>query len=469
MKCPTCGSTSLRKNGRPKNRQRYRCKDCGRQFMEKFPTSRIGQEISVNQSEATILSEAPRSGIAILLLDVENLKININAEQFLASISEYPLQVKIAFGNWKNSSLSKYDVELFERGYQLIHVPEGKNSADAQMMSMGAAIGRQYSDAKAVFVCSSDWLLTHLCNSLQNQGLTVYRVRKQLDNILSIENRNTLEVRDYSLKIATEIPPLEEFVKQIQELLPVENKSISWHSSNLSIIASLLEKRCKISVDRESKQNFSQVISQNAEILATKNIATEVVENEENIQLNTAYLAEINSEAELEQELKKIISKMRGKNNQGFVSLRLVNKKFLAIFGEDMEQVLEYLKIDSNLHKFFKKSPRFKVRKNSKPQEYQVAIAENVPALNSQIISSPEELEKALVSIIKVLAADTPRDYIYISNIGTEFQKQYSHSISTILKQLKLSGKFLDFLKSSNTFNLKKVGSRYQVAIVNKE
>ncbi|NET16752.1 MAG: NYN domain-containing protein, partial [Okeania sp. SIO1H6] len=181
MKCPSCGSISLRKNGRPNNRQRYRCKDCGRQFMEKFSTSNIGQEISVNQSEPTTLPEAPIPGIAILLLDVENLKIDINAEQFLASISEYSLQVKIAFANWKNSSLSKYDAELFERGYQLIHVPEGKNSADAQMMSMGAAIGRQYSDAKAVFVCSSDWLLTHLCNSLQNQGLTVYRVRRQPD------------------------------------------------------------------------------------------------------------------------------------------------------------------------------------------------------------------------------------------------------------------------------------------------
>lgn len=469
MKCPTCGSTSLRKNGRPNNRQRYRCKDCGRQFMAELPTSEMGQEIFVNQSEPKTLTEVPEAGIAILLLDVENLKIDVNTEKFLASISEYSLQVKMAFANWKNSSLSKYDAELFERGYQLIHVPEAKNSADAQMMSMGAAIGRQYSDAKAVFVCSSDWLLTHLCNSLQNQGLIVYRVRRQPDNILSIENRNTLEVRHYSLKMATEIPRLEEFVEQIQELLQVENESISRRSSELSTIASLLEKRCKISLIRESKQNLSQVVSEDAEILAAKNIATELVENEENIQSEMVDLPEINSEVELEQELMKIISELPVKKNQVFVNLKLVNEKFVEIFGKNMEQILEDLDIDSNRHKFFKSSPRFRVKKNSKSKEYQVAIAENVPTLNSQIISSPEELEKALVNIIEILAAHAPLGYICISIIGTEFQKQYSHSIATILKQLKLSGKFLDFLKSSNAFNLKKVGNKYQVAIANQE
>ncbi len=485
MKCPTCGSTSLRKNGRPNNRQRYLCKDCGRQFMEQLPTLNIGQDISVSQSKSTTLAEAPRDGIAILLLDVENLKIDINAEKFLANISEYSLQVKIAFANWKNSSLSKYDAELFERGYQLIHVPEGKNSADAQMMSMGAAISRQYSDAKAVFVCSSDWLLTHLCNSLQNQGLTVYRVRRQPDNILSIENRNTLEVRNYSLKMTTEIPPLEEFVEKIKELFQVENEAINRRSSELSIIASLLDKRCEISVNKQSKQNLSQVVSEEVEILETQNITTEIVENKENIQSKTVDFPEINSQAEFEQELIKIISNIPVKKNQIFVSLKLVNEKFMAIFGEDIEQIFEYLKIDKTLNNFFTFSPKFRVKKIPKSEEYKVAIAQNLQTLNSQKISSseksenvdnlnvqkissPEKLEKALVNIIEVLVAHTPSNSVCISHIGTEFKKQYSHSITTILKQLKLSGKLIDFLNYSNAFNIKKVGDKYQVAIANK-
>lgn len=231
------------------------------------------------------------------------------------------------------------------------------------MMSMGAAIGRQYSDAKAVFVCSSDWLLTHLCNSLQNQGLIVYRVRRQPDNILSIENRSTLEVKHYSLKMATEIPQLEEFVEQIQQLLQVENESISRRSSELSIIASLLEKRCEISLDRGYKQNLSQVVSEDAEIFAAKNIATKLVENEENIQSKKVDLPEINSRAEFEQEVMKIISNIPVKKNQIFVDLKLVDEKFMAIFGEDMGQVLKDLKINNDLDNFFKFSPKFRVKK----------------------------------------------------------------------------------------------------------
>ncbi|MEB3342694.1 NYN domain-containing protein [Okeania sp.] len=510
MKCPTCNSTSLRKNGRPHNRQRYLCKDCGRQFMEKFSTSEIGQKISLNQSHIKTLAEAPKTGIAILLLDVENLKIDINTEKFLASISEYSLQIKIAFGNWKSSSLSKHDIELFERGYQLIHVPEGKNSADAQMMSMGAAIGRQYSDAKAVFVCSSDWLLTHLCNSLQNQGLTVYRVRRESHNILSVENRNSLEVRHYSLKMATEIPPLEDFVEQIQKLLQEENESISQHQSELSIISSLLEKRYEISVDKKSQQSLPKIVpeevdilpvqnittelveneeyiySKEVEIWETQNISTEFIENEEYIQSETVYLPQINSPPELEQELMKIISNIPVKKNKIFVDLKLVDEKFLEIFGEDIDEVLKSFNLSNTLEKFVKVSSKFRVKKKPKSKQYQVALAqniqvvssqitnssetfENIQTVNSQIIRSPKELEKALVNIIKVLAAYDPSGYICISIIGIEFHKQYNYSINTIMKQLKLTGKFLNFLKSSHAFNLKKVGNKYKVAIADRE
>ncbi|MGB3514557.1 MAG: NYN domain-containing protein [Microcoleaceae cyanobacterium] len=466
MKCPTCGSTSLRKNGRPKGRQRYFCKDCGRQFMAQFSASAMESRLSVtnNQFESATLAKAP--GIAILLLDVENLKIDINAEKFLASISEYSLQVKIAFANWKNSSLSKYDGELFERGYQLIHVPEGKNSADAQMMTMGAAIGRQYSDAKVVFVCSSDWLLTHLCNGLQNQGLTVYRVKRQVSNILSIENRNTLEVRHYSLEMAREIPQLEGLVEEIRELLEMEHESISQRISQLSLVVSLFEKRCEISVD-EKPDILPHIFSQIPDISESNNIATELVENEVNIQSNKVDLAKINSQAKFEQELMKIISNIPVKDNQVFVSLKLVKEKFNEIFGQDMEQMLEHLKIDSSLDNFLKLSPKFRVKKISKSKEYKVAIAQNAQTLNSQIIRSPEALEKALVKIVKVLTANITGGYISISNIGTEFQKQYGNSITKIMKQLKLTSKFPDFLKSCNSLNLKKVGKSYQVAIAN--
>ncbi len=470
MKCPTCGSTSLHKNGRPKGRQRYRCKDCGRHFITQSPASLV----SPNQSEVITLIQAP--GIAILLLDAENLKINNSTEQFLGSISEHPLQVKIAFGNWKNSSLNKYDVELFERGYQLIHVPEGKNSADAQMMTMGAAISRQYSDAQAVFVCSSDWLLTHLCNSLQNQGLTVYRVRRQADNILNIENRNTLEVRHYSLEMETEIPPLEEFVTQIQNLLQVESESVSQRSFQLSIIESLFQKRCEISVDQKSYPNsshnqkkLSQVISQESALEVQKNIATDIstknsgqpVGAEKVMQSNIVSVPLISSQLELEEKLIQIISDLMVDTNHDFIPIQLINQKIAQIFGSDFQNILKSLNISSSLENFFQVSQKFRVKKNQKTNDYRVAIALNIP-----VIMSAQQLEEALVKIVKMLTSNAPGSYIRISNIGSEFQKKYGNSINQTMKQLRLSSKFLDFLQSCNSFHLKKAGKDYQVAVV---
>lgn len=34
MKCPKCGSTEVNKNGHCRGKQNYRCKSCGRQFLE---------------------------------------------------------------------------------------------------------------------------------------------------------------------------------------------------------------------------------------------------------------------------------------------------------------------------------------------------------------------------------------------------------------------------------------------------
>jgi hypothetical protein len=201
MKCPLCESTSYYKNGRHNDQQNYLCKHCGKQFVEPaFPHS-LESDLLINSNghskismaEATELSLVKNlleekvtqkslgsfsfilaeellqtilspdclesgvfsqlilkiqpeaeikhqldTGISLLLLDAENLKLDINSELFLASVCEYPLQVKIAFANWRNPSTGKQDIELYNRGYQLVHVPGGKDSADAKMIAFGA-------------------------------------------------------------------------------------------------------------------------------------------------------------------------------------------------------------------------------------------------------------------------------------------------------------------------------------------
>ncbi|MBE9180393.1 IS1 family transposase [Oculatella sp. LEGE 06141] len=36
MKCPTCGSEQFQRNGHRRGRQNYRCKNCGRQYIEAY-------------------------------------------------------------------------------------------------------------------------------------------------------------------------------------------------------------------------------------------------------------------------------------------------------------------------------------------------------------------------------------------------------------------------------------------------
>ncbi|MBD0342919.1 MAG: NYN domain-containing protein, partial [Microcoleus sp. Co-bin12] len=248
MVCPRCESDQVRKNGRPNGHQRYLCKACRKHFFEP-----PGRHSLSRKCTKTLLSEAiPKEiapatttesgGIAILLLDAENLKLKVNTEQFLAGLCDYPLQVKIAFANWKNPSTAKLDAELYDRGYELIHVPGGANSADGKMIAFGAAILYRYRDVRQVFVCSSDGLLNHLCNQLQNQGLTVFRVRRQ-NSVLSVENPLTGDTHHYSCEMEMEIPSFEELANQVAELLKAEYKSIDERIARFSSVAELFQER----------------------------------------------------------------------------------------------------------------------------------------------------------------------------------------------------------------------------------
>ncbi len=139
-----------------------------------------------------------------------------------------------------------------ERGYQLFHVPGGKDSADAKMIAVGASLLRYYPTVKEIFVCSGDEILNHLCNELQNQGLTVYWVRRQAQT-LHIENRNTGKFIFYSLPLGTEIPSLKGVVDRIESLIKTEQELISSRLNNLTVIADLFQERCDLDLDNNKQ------------------------------------------------------------------------------------------------------------------------------------------------------------------------------------------------------------------------
>lgn len=64
--------------------------------------------------------------VVALLVDIENIKISIPLETAIIKIFPAVEMIKIAVGNWK---LLDLDRELLARGYHLVHVPTGHNSA----------------------------------------------------------------------------------------------------------------------------------------------------------------------------------------------------------------------------------------------------------------------------------------------------------------------------------------------------
>ncbi|WP_442940146.1 IS1/IS1595 family N-terminal zinc-binding domain-containing protein [Nostoc sp.] len=425
MKCPRCQSTSYRKNGRRNDKQNYLCKSCGKQFLEPVFSHSLKTDLLFNSNGHTKVSTAEttefslvknlleekitekslgffsltlaeqllqtilspgwlesaafsqfiekiqqkteiqhrlETGISLLLLDAENLKLDINSELFLASVCKYPLQFKIAFANWKNPSVGKQDIELYNRGYQLVHVPDGKDSADAKMIAFGACVLRYYPTVKEILVCSSDGILIHLCNELQNQGLIVYWVRRQ-GQTLHIENRNIGKLTHYSLAMATEVPSLEKVVEQIQDLIKNEQDSINTQLHRLTTIASLFQERSNIN----NKSNLK--IPEIEEIIPIiDNLSVQSIQEEDS--------AEISNEKTLDKLLLKIIQDIQTKSPQTKLSVSKLGSELRKITGESPNSIIKKLKLGSNFTKYLESSPTFTLKMNGKEYEVMPLLSE---------------------------------------------------------------------------------------------
>ncbi|NJM62449.1 MAG: NYN domain-containing protein [Oscillatoriales cyanobacterium RU_3_3] len=405
-------------------------------------------------------------GIAILLLDAENLKLDVNAEKFLAGLCDYPLQVKIAFANWKSSSTGKLDAELYDRGYELIHVPGGANSADGKMIAFGAAILYRYRDVKQVFVCSSDGLLNHLCNQLQNQGLTVFRVQRQ-NAILSVENLRTGDTNHYACDREMAIPTFPELANQIAELLQAERKSIDDRIARFYSVAELFQERHALEFPALTSTNTGFFPPAQQEITpAVKEPATPVchaqnIEAQKLPETVPAKAVAIDSLDALEKILLKTIEAEIVESKADAISIVKLKKIFFNTYQHHADMVVKRFLANSSLIKFLQsRTSVFQVTLIG--SEHQVAIARKSSA--AQTNSSPA-LEASVAKIIQGLTAKSPGGYISIPLVAGEFHKQYGQPITKKMKSLHLNGSFLDFLQSCPGLKVKKSGKEHQVAI----
>ncbi|AFZ19969.1 NYN domain-containing protein [Allocoleopsis franciscana] len=455
------------------------------------------------------------NGIAILLLDAENLQINANTEKFLEGICNYPIQIKIAFANWRN--MGKQDVEFHNRGYELIHVPAAKDSADVKMATVGSSIFVHYPTAREVLVCSSDGVLTHLCNTLQTHGLNVYQIRQQ-GNIINILNTQTHQTQTHYLEPIRVIPSLEDFVNQLKVLIQSEQKRTNNHWIRLSQISSLFQETSQISISQvvshhlpgkrardifiDNPAIFSiHQVSDKSEIyinlfdassidvrdinhsykqselrLASKTLAEVSLDSEDQAPLSSLKKAgleeadsaktninlainKINSKQELEQVIIKVIESTKADFPGGKIPISKLGSMLKTVSGESANSITKKLKLGSNLTKFLKSCTSFTIENSG--SNAQVILSQS----SLCEIKSSNELERYLFNILKSLVAKSPQNKIPLEILGSEFHKQYGKPVSAIIKELKLGDNLVKFIQSCSTFKIEKKGKGYQITI----
>lgn len=439
QECPKCRSQNHRKNGRLQGKQRYRCKDCGRQFLEVEAVS----DVSTNSWETS------EQGISIILLDLENVKLDRLAENYLQELANYPLQVKLAFANWSETAVNKQDTALYERGYFLVHVPGGKNSADARMMTSGAALRIHYPQVKEVFVCSSDWLLTNLSNELLSQNLRVWRVRRQEKN-LEIENRKTGEVYAYSLEFNQEIPDTEQLLAKLEKLIQQQQQSVTEKIQELYQLDVLLNSRKTL---LQNKDTFS-------------NNGLTFQDQPSNGRITNPH-QQILCADDLENAVLQIIDEIRHQSPNQKITPSTISAGFKKRFGVTANHVVKNLKLGSNITDFLDNSPNLILNdtKNDK-------VSATVETYNNQItatvsyyskITNSSQLRKILFELAQSFVQKYGETYIPLTTLGTNFKNHYGESVSTVIKALKFKGNFSKFIQSCEEFQVTKVGNVYRI------
>ncbi|MEM7713438.1 MAG: NYN domain-containing protein [Cyanobacteria bacterium P01_A01_bin.68] len=180
--------------------------------------------------------------ITALLLDAEKIPLTPESEQFLTKFCTNPIQIKIAFANWQ--SMGEKDTEFYDRGYDLIHVPHGKDNADGKMIAFGSTIDEYYPKVKEILVCSSDNVMTNLCEDLQHKGLTIFQVSQHLSN-LTILNSKTQETQNHTI-----LPSIEKLLSQIKEIIEEQERQTSNQWIKLSKICKLFKEKHSFGVNK---------------------------------------------------------------------------------------------------------------------------------------------------------------------------------------------------------------------------
>lgn len=353
----------------------------------------------LNTTHSLKQPEQEYTGITVLLLDAENLQLNTNTEKILTKTCNSPLQVKIAFANWSN--LGKLDAELHQRGYDLIHVPAGRDNADGKMIAVGSSIHERYPNVKEVFVCSSDKVMTNLCNILQQKGILVYQVGQQGENI-KLFNSSSGTTVNYCLKPLPEIPSVEQFISQIKTLIKLHQKENASYLIKLSVLCQLFKSKYQLTISQIVSHHFPSKkvrdffinytsefvvhqIDENSELYITVFEHHQIKpESSSGSSQTQPILFKINSAADLEKAIKNILNNLTQTDKQKSLDV-ILGSKFFQRYGVSVTEQIKKLKIDGNFIKFLRSCNSLKIQQVG--DKWEVAIREQVDSQKSDLSS----------------------------------------------------------------------------------
>ncbi|TAE60488.1 MAG: hypothetical protein EAZ87_05625 [Nostocales cyanobacterium] len=443
-----------------------------------------GYHHSLTASDLTLTLQP--LGIAVLLLDAENLQINLSTEKFLATVCHFPIHVKIAFANWSNRG--KLDIELHERGYDLIHVPAGRDNADGKMIAYGASIHELYPHTKEVFVCSSDKVMTNLCNNLQQHGLIVYQVSQHGDNI-NIFNNSTGRTTVHNINPPPELPSLEKFIFQLKTIIKEEQKLTGVYWIKLSQIYQIYKNQYQLNISDIICRYFPGKLLRDILINNPTDFVIHQIDDQGEIYVNlfTDYrlkdthqeslllhespsslssdLLTIDSVLDLENAIKTILTELSTKfPNQSF-DISLLAGKFKQKYSKPITEQMKELRLGGNFVKFLQSRNSFNMQlKDNKWEVSGFASVKKFVEISSEIHSALD-LEQALINIVLELISQTHNSCVDASVLGVKFHHKYGKPITKQMKDIKINGSFIKFLKSCHSFQIQQNGNKYQVSI----
>ncbi len=356
--------------------------------------------------------------VGLLLVDAENMNPPEALEAFLQTVGQYPIRHRLAFGNWRR--LGRRDRDLYRRGYQMVHVPSGKNSADIKMAVDTSLITFQNPSIREIFICSTDTDLLHLGYALLNLGVRVHCVRHRDDGwfeVLNLAQQTTQKVYFDSGEGADlgaesgqqviKVPTLAETARSLKQLLAQAHQDDPDQPMTMGRLGKLFRDRHHLSASEALQANSgyktlgqflkshtafvlsplpdSKQIAVTLKAIANDNtppsasaVAIAVPQLEESLSSEGAVEAvalppPITDTHSLEQALITLLWRLSSGQTDGQIQLSVLAAYFAHVYQEPMSAVLKRIGEPKGLPKFLGKCRSLKVQQQG--QDWRITLA----------------------------------------------------------------------------------------------